>query len=310
MQLRMLVQAGLPMYLRSDLWQLFLRTKPNTIQGYYRHLVSHSLGESEAAGNSDWSVRQGATDKHTGFDRWPPNTPADPDPVRRPPCTETQHISSPSRTLGIGPSTNRSLLRQGTIVAASCGNDAWTVCSRRITQGAASEIITLLSALGHLPRSTGCQTLQASRCTHDGMQGTAEQIEKDLHRTFPKNSSLSGDSAAQLRRLLNAYACHNPAVGYCQGMNFIAGLLLLFMPEEAAFSGLATLVDELLGDYFVESMVGALIDQAVCEALLLQHFPTVSQHAASLQVDLALVASQWCAPSPLQRKDLISNTQQ
>lgn len=53
-----------------------------------------------------------------------------------------------------------------------------------------------------------------------------------------------------LRRVLAAYALHNPKVGYCQGMNFLAGLLLLFMPEESAFWSLAALVEQLLAGAF------------------------------------------------------------
>ena len=31
-----------------------------------------------------------------------------------------------------------------------------------------------------------------------------------------------------LKELLNAHACRNPYIGYCQGLNFIAGELLKF----------------------------------------------------------------------------------
>lgn len=61
------------------------------------------------------------------------------------------------------------------------------------------------------------------------------QIEKDLPRTFPGHPALDEDGRNALRRLLTAYARHNPSVGYCQAMNFFAGLLLLLMPEENAF---------------------------------------------------------------------------
>ncbi|MCD9561280.1 hypothetical protein HAX54_020310 [Datura stramonium] len=42
------------------------------------------------------------------------------------------------------------------------------------------------------------------------------QIEKDLPRTFPGHPSLDEDGRNALRRLLTAYARHNPSVGYCQ----------------------------------------------------------------------------------------------
>jgi hypothetical protein len=40
---------------------------------------------------------------------------------------------------------------------------------------------------------------------------------------------------AALRRVLRAYSYYDPEVGYCQGMNFIAGMFLTQMNEEEAF---------------------------------------------------------------------------
>jgi hypothetical protein len=40
---------------------------------------------------------------------------------------------------------------------------------------------------------------------------------------------------ASLRRVLRAYSFYDREVGYCQGMNFIAGMFLTFMSEEDAF---------------------------------------------------------------------------
>ncbi|KAK4349053.1 hypothetical protein RND71_031808 [Anisodus tanguticus] len=50
-----------------------------------------------------------------------------------------------------------------------------------------------------------------------------KQIEKDLPRTFPGHPALDEKGRNSLRRLLIAYARHNPDVGYCQAMNFFAG---------------------------------------------------------------------------------------
>ncbi|TYI87455.1 hypothetical protein E1A91_D04G136400v1 [Gossypium mustelinum] len=43
-----------------------------------------------------------------------------------------------------------------------------------------------------------------------------KQIKKDLPRTFPGHPSLNDNVRDSLRRLLLAYARHNPSVGYCQ----------------------------------------------------------------------------------------------
>ena len=82
------------------------------------------------------------------------------------------------------------------------------------------------------------------------------QIDKDLHRTFPGHPAMDAAGRAALRRLLGAYARRNPAVGYCQGLNFIAATFALLMGEEDAFWCLAAVVENLQGgEYFDERMV-------------------------------------------------------
>ena len=49
-----------------------------------------------------------------------------------------------------------------------------------------------------------------------------------------------------LRRILGAYTIRNPAVGYCQSMNFIVGILMLFFEEEKVFWVLAAIVEDIL----------------------------------------------------------------
>lgn len=43
--------------------------------------------------------------------------------------------------------------------------------------------------------------------------------------------------------LLGALCCA-AQVGYCQGMNFVAGLLLMYLPERHAFGGLVVLMQD------------------------------------------------------------------
>eukprot|EP00892_Ulva_mutabilis_P009900 jgi/Ulvmu1/7282/UM035_0070.1 len=120
-----------------------------------------------------------------------------------------------------------------------------------------------------------------------------DQIEKDIYRTLPKAPGVGDTGVDALRRILMAYARQNPGVGYCQGMNFLVGMLLQHLPEEQTFWGLSHIVESILADYFVESMAGVVADQHICRGLLLQHCPSVMRHADSLQVNLAIVASQW-----------------
>ncbi|PWZ55414.1 TBC1 domain family member 8 [Zea mays] len=99
------------------------------------------------------------------------------------------------------------------------------------------------------------------------------QIEKDLPRTFPGHPALDEDGRNALRRLLTAYARHNPSVGYCQAMNFFAGLFLLFMPEENAFWALVGVIDDYFDGYYTEEMIESQVDQLVLEEVVRERFP-------------------------------------
>ncbi|XP_048446507.1 EVI5-like protein [Pyrus x bretschneideri] len=119
------------------------------------------------------------------------------------------------------------------------------------------------------------------------------QIEKDLPRTFPGHPALDEDGRNALRRLLTAYARHNPTVGYCQAMNFFAGLLLLLMPEENAFWALMGLLDDYFDGYYSEEMIESQVDQLVFEELVHERFPKLVNHLGYLGVQVAWVTGPW-----------------
>lgn len=119
------------------------------------------------------------------------------------------------------------------------------------------------------------------------------QIEKDLPRTFPGHPALDEDGRNALRRLLIAYARHNPSVGYCQAMNFFAGLLLLLMPEENAFWTLMGIMDDYFDGYYSEEMIECQVDQLVFEELVRERFPKLVNHLDYLGVQVAWVTGPW-----------------
>lgn len=66
------------------------------------------------------------------------------------------------------------------------------------------------------------------RCSAQAQFQVWREIETDVDRVFMNGRARVNSAAGvmSMRRLLRAYSLHNPAVGYCQGMNFIAGMLL------------------------------------------------------------------------------------
>jgi Rab-GTPase-TBC domain len=100
------------------------------------------------------------------------------------------------------------------------------------------------------PASTSPAKLMASGLCDPELASLILNLETDIRMAnsgntlgLVSNFGASGAGAATntpggqsaLRRVLRAYSYYDPEVGYCQGMNFIAGMFLTVMSEEEAF---------------------------------------------------------------------------
>jgi len=119
----------------------------------------------------------------------------------------------------------------------------------------------------------------------------AEAVERDLHRTFPDNirfrlddpeSTPGGADSAEpeiissLRRVLLAFSIHQPRIGYCQSLNFLAGLLLLFVEtEEQCFWLLNIITHVHLPGTHETSLEGSKVDLGLLMAELQESMPAV-----------------------------------
>jgi len=114
--------------------------------------------------------------------------------------------------------------------------------------------------------------------------------------SFPANGTNTPGGQAALRRVLRAYSYYDPEVGYCQGMNFIAGMFLTVMSEEEAFWLLVAVMNEKpckMRGMFGEGMRETHKVLHVAEKLIHHYLPRLARHFDKENVHVTMYATQW-----------------
>uniref|UniRef100_A0A8D2B0Q7 TBC1 domain family member 2B n=1 Tax=Sciurus vulgaris TaxID=55149 RepID=A0A8D2B0Q7_SCIVU len=103
----------------------------------------------------------------------------------------------------------------------------------------------------------------------------SKQIELDLLRTLPNNKHYScptSEGIQKLRNVLLAFSWRNPDIGYCQGLNRLVAVALLYLEQEDAFWCLVTIVEVFMPrDYYTKTLLGSQVDQRVFRDLMIDY---------------------------------------
>ncbi|RCI09729.1 hypothetical protein L249_4115 [Ophiocordyceps polyrhachis-furcata BCC 54312] len=135
---------------------------------------------------------------------------------------------------------------------------------------------------------------------YDAFCGEASPYElligKDLGRSFPGVDMFrdpEGDGQRMLGRVLKSFSLYDAKIGYCQGLAFLVGPLLMHMPDKQAFCVLVRLMERYdLRACFLPDLSGLHVRIFQFRELLRLNFPILSNHLEDLQVETAYV-SQW-----------------
>ncbi|XP_018536362.1 TBC1 domain family member 2B [Lates calcarifer] len=125
----------------------------------------------------------------------------------------------------------------------------------------------------------------------------SKQIELDLLRTLPNNKHYASPSAGgiqKLRNVLMAFSWRNPDIGYCQGLNRLAAIALLYLDQEDAFWSLIAIVEVFMPrDYYTKTLLGSQVDQRVFKDLMSEKLPRLHAHFEQYKVDFSLITFNW-----------------
>ena len=126
-----------------------------------------------------------------------------------------------------------------------------------------------------------------------------DDISRDLGRSMPEIAEIASlEGQHRLRRCLSSYALHNPELGYCQGMNFIAAVLQLHVPSEAdAFWCLDVIVHALIPGGLSRALTGFKVSVLVlcdlAKTLLPDCYLDLEGLGIPVEDVLGMICPQW-----------------
>ncbi|KAI8384933.1 rab-GTPase-TBC domain-containing protein [Radiomyces spectabilis] len=149
----------------------------------------------------------------------------------------------------------------------------------------------IMSKSGSLHLETVYGQLCRERSPHERI------ILRDLSRTFPHIDMFKKDNGTgqmAMRRILEAYSLYDANVGYCQGLAFLVGPLLMNMPETQAFCVFVRLMETYeMRSMFTLNMEGLHLRLYQFSSLLSEILPEIAEHLELHAVHAAIYASQW-----------------
>ena len=122
-----------------------------------------------------------------------------------------------------------------------------------------------------------------------------DEISRDINRTFYTTKFVEGNGKKMLFNILKALAFIRPEIGYCQGMNFIAGALInLIDNEEKCFWIFLSFIDNFEMNFlYLKNMPDYSIRVYQLKFYIREYFPDLALHFKKNQINPDIFFSKW-----------------
>ncbi|OKL61496.1 hypothetical protein UA08_03336 [Talaromyces atroroseus] len=121
-------------------------------------------------------------------------------------------------------------------------------------------------------------------------------IGKDIGRSFPNVEMFrdpNGEGQQMLARVLKCFSLYDTKIGYCQGLGFVVGPMLMHMTDAESFCVLIRLMEHYdLRSCFLPDLSGLHLRIYQFQNLLSRHLPSLFAHLQSLNIE-PIYVSQW-----------------
>ena len=136
---------------------------------------------------------------------------------------------------------------------------------------------------------------EESKTSNKKFSHVCDEIDRDINRTFYTDKFVEGNGKKMLIDILTALAFIRPEIGYCQGMNFIAGALINFIDdEEKCFWIFLSFIDNIeLNFLYLKNMPDYSIRVHQLNFYIKEYFPELSIHFKKHQINPDIFFSKW-----------------
>ena len=136
---------------------------------------------------------------------------------------------------------------------------------------------------------------EESKSSNKKFSHVCDEINRDINRTFYTEKFVEGNGKKMLINILTAIAFIRPEIGYCQGMNFIAGALINFIDdEEKCFWIFLSFIDNIeMNLLYLKNMPDYSIRVYQLNSFIKEYFPELSNHFKKNQINPDVFFSKW-----------------